>query len=177
MFCTELFQWNLHEKDVERFLFLSSSSVLRKTLPRKRTKIAHSYFLFSWYIVESRRIAGWKLKTLLLTCDSCVMCGLGCRIWERPLPPDGRHFSGTLACVGDARAVLLVCPWALIVVAATVSIRRADISRLCRVVIERSSADCGYLLPLEPAGQRCLTLEVEVPPATVLLDDLLQFQL
>lgn len=166
MFCTELFPWNLYEKDAERFLFLSSSSVLRKTLPRKRTIFIHTFLLiYSWIKMYCR------VEVPLLTCDSCVICGLGCRLWARPLPADGRRFSGTLACVGDARAVLLVCPWALI------SIRRADISRLCRVVIERSSAHCGYLLPLEPAGQRCVTLEVEVPTSTVLLNDLLQFQL
>lgn len=141
---------------------------------KEQKSLIHIFFSLDWIKMYCRVEVE---KTLLLTCDLCVMCGLGCRLWERPLPPDGRHFSGTLACVGDARAVLLVCPWALIVVAATISIRRADISRLCRVVIERSGADCGYLLPLVPAGQRRLTLEVEVPPATVLLDDLLQFQL
>lgn len=118
---------------------------------------------------------------IFLTCDSCVVSGLGCRFGESPLPPDGRHFSGTLVCVGDAGAVLLVGPCAFFAVAqpvVTLSVRGADsVLELCGLLIDSSSAVCGYFLPLKPARQRRFSLEVKVPAAAVLLSDLLQLQL
>lgn len=116
------------------------------------------------------------VSDLFLTCNSCVVSGLGCGFRERPLPPDGRHFSGTLACVGDAGAVLLVGPCALSTVAEPVillSVGADSVLHLSGLLVRRSSAVCGYFLPLKPALQRRLRLEVKVPAATVLLSDLL----
>ena len=120
---------------------------------------------------------GHKVKPLsdlsLLTCNSCVPApGLGCRSGVRPLPPDGRRLGGTLARVGDAGAVLLVGVRALLAVAQPVSAH--GVRPLCGLPVERSGAVCGHLLPLEPARQRRVGLEVEVPAAAVLLGDLLQ---
>lgn len=117
---------------------------------------------FSYCVIrsESTWFTGGADTLPLLTCDPCVAPGLGCGSWPRPLPPDGRRLSGTLAGVGDAGAVLLVGPWAFLPVAQPVVLR-----------------PCGHLLPLKPAGQRRLSLEVEVPAAAVLLGDLPQPEL
>ncbi len=84
-------------------------------------------------------------------------------------------------CVGDAGAVLLVGPCAFFTVAQpviTLGVRGADgVLELCGLLIDSSSAVCGYFLPLKPARQRRFSLEVKVPAAAVLLSDLLQLQL
>lgn len=112
----------------------------------------------------------------MLTCNSCLAFGLDCRLWERPLPPDGRHFSGVLGCVGDAGAVLSLFS---LTVSQPVTLWRADSSvlQLRGLLVRSSSAVCGDFLPLKPAWKRCVSLEVEVPAAAVLLSDFLQLYL
>lgn len=114
-----------------------------------------------------------------LTCDSRVLPALVRRFGERPLPPDGRHLCGTLVRVGDARAVLLV-GGARSLLAAAQSVVSLGVggahgdARVRGLLVKRSSAGRGDFLPLKPAGQRRLGLEVEVPAPAVLLTDLLQ---
>lgn len=101
-----------------------------------------------------------------LTCDAAEGSGPGRRLGERPLPPpEGRRVGGTLARVGHhPGAVLLVGPGAVLPAA-----RPPAFARL-------RGAVRGDFLPLEPAGQRRLRLEVEVPAAAVPLRHLPQLQ-
>lgn len=85
--------------------------------------------------------------------------------------------------VGDAGAVLLVGGHALITHAQSALTLRvwganSGVLQLCSLLtVEGRGTICGDFLPLEPAGQRRVALEVEVPGAAVLLGDLLHPQL
>lgn len=113
-----------------------------------------------------------------LTCNSCIASGLHCRLCgSLPLSPEWRHFTGKLGCVGDVGAVLLVGGCAESVITLSVWITDCRFLQLFRLLVESSSAVCWDFLPLKPAGQRCVSLEVKVPTAAVLLCDFLQLHL
>lgn len=111
----------------------------------------------------------------ILTCDLWVDSEFG----QRPLPADGRHLSRTFWCVGDSGLVLLVVGAAGVVLLVALAMGRypPDVILPTLWLVECSSMVWGDFLPLEAAGQRCVSLEVEVPAAGVLLRHLLQFLL
>lgn len=147
----------------------------------KRLRFIHSIFVVFFQTPHANQphYTEWRTLDRFLTCDSCVLPALVRRFGERPLPPDGRHLCGTFARVGDAGAVLLV-GGARSLLAAAQSVVSLGVggahgcARVRGLPIKCSGAGRGDFLPLKPAGQRRLGVEVEVPAPAVLLADLPQ---
>lgn len=162
--------------------FLMSSFFLQRNLQIKDDSSVNTSTKLYNKVKKNNYVWSLVLRLWLFTCDPWVALRFGCSFGVRPFPPDGRHLCGTLVGVWDAGTVLLVGACAAITVAQSVTRtimvaviifsawKRTGVSQLC--LVQMSSAVCGYFLPLKPAWERRVSVEVKVPAAPVLLHHL-----